>query len=168
LNHEFEFISAYFTEFVRILANFRETQCSAPSPPIDCLIFLLLLISTRTISSSQSTGTRTETFLSFFQSLLPSFNAQNMNRPGVVGAGAGAGAGGQEAAAQANNEIMEGAANFANEMGRFDMNQMVERLREFLLNIEQNFPAVGNAGNADNNENDHENNDLNPDMDEYD
>lgn len=41
----------------------------------------------------------------------------------------------------------EGAEN-----NRFDFNQMVDRLRDFLANVEQNFPAMGNAENHQNDE----------------
>lgn len=51
---------------------------------------------------------------------------------------------------EANNNNNENQVAGA-EAGRFDMNQMVERLREFLINIEQNFPAA--AANPDNNQN---------------
>lgn len=60
--------------------------------------------------------------LTFFQSLLPTFNAQNLNRP--------------------PRNLQENNAVGLDDNRGFDINQMVERLREFLANIEQNFPAT--------------------------
>ena len=47
---------------------------------------------------------------------------------------------------QRNNE--EGNAVGGGD-ARFDLNQMVDRLREFLVNVEQNFPAAANNENDD-------------------
>ena len=78
---------------------------------------------------------RAESLTSFFQSLFPSFNAENLRQ--------------NQAAAQ---PIANAAA--ANGVG---MNQIVNRLREFLAAVELNFPAepMANAG-AQNNPNDEE------------
>ena len=73
---------------------------------------------------------RAESLTSFFQSLLPSFNAENL-RQNQAGAAAAA---------------PEPGAN--NGLG---MNQIVNRLREFLAAVEFNFPAEPHGNNNNNN-----------------
>lgn len=53
-----------------------------------------------------------------------------------------------------------GAVADAGENARFDINQMVDRLRDFLTNIDQNFPALGNVENPEIEENNEDQNDL--------
>lgn len=95
-------------------------------------ILFLLFVYFR-VESNRTTATSTESLFTFFQSLLPTFNAQDLNRP------------------QRNNNENNAIGGEANR--GFDLNQMVERLREFLVNIEQNFPAT-RQNDFDENQND--------------
>lgn len=52
---------------------------------------------------------------------------------------------------QRNNE--EGNAVGGDANARFDLNQLVDRLREFLVNVDQNFPAAANNENDEDQEN---------------
>lgn len=92
----------------------------------------------------------TDSLLAFFQSLMPSFNAANR---------AGAGEGENVGAAEA------GAAAAAAEPRAFNMNQMVNRLREFLVNVEQHFPPAAGNNQGDNQNPEYE---EDPDIDEFD
>ncbi len=116
----------------------------------------------RPVNNNAGNATRAEALLTFFQSLLPSFNVQDFNN-------------------RNNNEeeaLVEGAVGGGEQEngGRFDMNQMINRLRDFLTSIEQHFPAAAPANNNMNNnnnnqdeENDNENNNNNnPNIEEFD
>lgn len=105
-------------------------------------------------SNQATTTTRAEALLTFFQSLMPSFNVQDNihnNRNDFEEQGAAAEGGG------------DGQAN-----GRFDMNQMINRLRDFLTSIEQHFPAAPPTLNPNNNHQDDRDNNDNNNLDEFD
>ena len=105
-------------------------------------------------SANNAAATASNPLLTFFQSMLPTFNVQDLNRPadqehqahgehnnqGNAGAGAGAGA------------------------GVFQMNNILERLREFLVDVEHQFPAAA----VNNNNNDDANDDDVADHEEFD
>jgi len=97
-------------------------------------------------------NSRAESLTSFFQSLFPSFNAENLRQN-------------QAAAATAAEPL--GAAAAANGIG---MNQIVNRLREFLAAVELNFPAepLANVAAQNNNNNNRPDNEANESPDEYD
>jgi hypothetical protein len=82
---------------------------------------------------------RPETLTSFFQSLLPSFNAENLRQ---------------------NNLEAAGAANNNNNNNGLGMNQIVNRLREFLTAVEFTFPAEPVAAANQPNDNDDDENQL--------
>jgi hypothetical protein len=90
---------------------------------------------------------------SFFQSLFPSFNAENLRQN-------------QAAAGAAAAEPLGGVAA-ANGIG---MNQIVNRLREFLAAVELNFPAepLANVAAQNNNNNNRPDTEADQSPDEFD
>lgn len=90
--------------------------------------------------TSNQPGSAANSLLTFFQSLMPSFNPQAANNVRR----------GQNAAAGEAQEA--GAAAAALPDARFNMNQMMERLRDVLVNIENNFPAAAQPNDANHDE----------------
>ncbi|CAF0744909.1 unnamed protein product [Brachionus calyciflorus] len=78
------------------------------------------------VQAQQASATRAESLLTFFQSIFPTFNPDDLQRR-------------QE---QPNNNEAEGGA-----AGGIDVNQIVNRLRDFFTNIEINFPATNQNEN---------------------
>ena len=101
---------------------------------LGCNSYLLKTNQRRNTSETQTEyANRAESLTSFFQSLFPSFNAENLRQNQAA------------AAAVATGPLANAAA--ANGVG---MNQIVNRLREFLAAVELNFPAEPTMANQNN------------------
>ena len=97
---------------------------------LGCISYLLKTNQRRNTSETQTEyANRAESLTSFFQSLFPSFNAENL----------------RQNQAAATGPLANAAA--ANGVG---MNQIVNRLREFLAAVELNFPAEPTMANQNN------------------
>lgn len=102
---------------------------------LGCISYLLKTNQRRNTSETQTEyANRAESLTSFFQSLFPSFNAENLRQNQAAAA-----------AAVATGPLANAAA--ANGVG---MNQIVNRLREFLAAVELNFPAEPTMANQNN------------------
>lgn len=116
-----------------------------PIPPKNSIIsYTRPTRKSNTSAAGATASTPAETLLTFFQSLLPSFNVQDMNN-----AEAGAAAAGP----RRRNRNQAGQEEAVHNQGgdRFNMQQMAGRLRDFLETMDHQFPE---ADAADQNEND--------------